>query len=442
MTIRVHRKNRFTTVPNEIIEFKEMSFESRFVLIYLLSRPDGWVVRNSDVEAQSKAGKDKVSSILREIQCNGFMFRWKERVSGKYCWRSEVFESQKDCADWLAENPHQTGFDPHGKNPDQSGFTSPVLTPMEDDSPERIYQPGFDPHIVKTELVNTDPEIFTNSVTYTLSGPECVCEELKKDVEPSRSFALKIKSQSISVFSETIGGDNFSAAAPQKTSVEGFPVGPWGRSLFEIDGGFMGWMIALWKKGDGRQAQAFGKMADEEVRGCLQKYWKKDWDNLSIDWNAYSCNTQRLVETVSDRMDQGIEISPQEQKILTDRVMGPEHLRSQAPHSDPQQGALNPVRIERALPPGAVPLIAANELSAIQLEETRKAIEAARSSLKMPENNALFRFGKPNPEFSDWLRNKAKNHRIEGMTIAATINVLCLRKEYQAEYLQSLEVEF
>ena len=286
-----------------------------------------------------------------------------------------------------------------------------------------------------------DPEDPDQDPIRHLRNPERVCEEMEQSPEPERSVIVASEPESPPVFSGPIGGDTFPAAAPQKTSIEGFPIGPWGPSLFEIDAGFVGWMIAQWRKGDGRQSQAFGKMACEEVRACLQKYWKKDWSTLSIDWDAYSSNTQRLVEAVSDRMGRGIEISTQEQKLLNDRVKGPEHLRAQVPHSAPQQAPIDPVRVEIGLPSGAVPLIAASELSESQIEEIKRSSEAARSNLVAPDQG-LFVGRLPIAAFMLWLEAEAQKHIIPGMSLRSIALGLGRRLEMQEAYLESVAQDF
>jgi hypothetical protein len=114
MTIRTHKARNFTTVSNSMACDKSLSWEARGLLLYLLSRPDGWEVQRGDLINQSPAGRDKVQGILRELESAGYLVRWKERVQGgKFAWRSEIFESQEDCAQWRSENDHD-GYSGHG----------------------------------------------------------------------------------------------------------------------------------------------------------------------------------------------------------------------------------------------------------------------------------------------------------------------------------------
>ena len=104
MSIRVHKKTKFTTISNDLINNKAVSWEARMVLIYLLSKPEGWKIRSSDLVNQSPAGRDKVASILKELGENQYLYRWAEKVDrGRFEWRSEVFESPDDMREWVEE---------------------------------------------------------------------------------------------------------------------------------------------------------------------------------------------------------------------------------------------------------------------------------------------------------------------------------------------------
>jgi hypothetical protein len=147
-------------------------------------------------------------------------------------------------------------------------------------------------------------------------------EERKRETKEPESLITRKKPESLAV--PKIAHDDKFSAAPRISSIKDFPIGPWGQNLFSIHPGFMAVMIAKWRKGNSARSQAFGYMVDEEVGGCIQKYWRKDWENLLIDWNEYEASTRRSIENIQFRQAQGIEIRPEEQKILSDRIMGPE----------------------------------------------------------------------------------------------------------------------
>jgi hypothetical protein len=458
MTVRVHRKERFTSVSNDIINNKEMSWEARGLLIYLLSKPPGWVIRNADLIKQSPAGRDKITSIVHELVKHGHIFRWQTRDSdGRIEWKSEIFETPEEMIEWKRENPdicgkfahsiaetssqteNHNGKTVHGGKSHHDGKTVDGKSAHHDGKTVSGSTVNGEPvGIVNTERSNTEFRDLKDLNPLTHSDPECVYAQ-ESQIEESSYETNKTKN--LPVLPPTIGGDNFSAAAPI-SPIEEFPVGPWGRDLFSIHPGFMAAVIAKWRKGDTQKAKTFGSMADEEVRGCIQKYWKKDWSNLQLDWTEYEESTKRLAQTVRDRMTQGVEITSQEQKILTDRVMGPEHLRPQTPYSVPQQVLLNPERVSNHTSPSISVLpVAVTGISESELEETRRAIEAARPKLP-PMTQKLFEGGKPVPDFMTWLMEETKNHAVPGMALRLIAVSLARRPEIQTAYLHSVSQDF
>lgn len=462
MTVRVHRKERFTSVSNDIINNKEMSWEARGLLIYLLSKPPEWIIRNADLIKQSPAGRDKITSIIQELVRHGYIFRWQTRDSdGRIEWKSEIFETQEEMIEWKRENPdicgksaqsiakthsqpdhhddktvhdgksHHDGKTVDGKSAHHDGKTVDGST-----------VDGKPVDIVNTELVNTEFRDLRDPNSFTHSDPERVyARKNSSEPNPIESVTASSQSKILSVESISVGEDTFSAAAPN-SPIEGFPIGPWGRDLFSIHAGFMTVTIAKWRKGDSQKAKTFGSMTDEEVRGCIQKYWKKDWSNLRLDWIEYEESTKRLAQNVRGRIIQGVEITSQEQNILTDRVMGSEHLRSQTLGCTAQQGLLNPYQVQNhsTNPIGILP-VAVTGLSESEMKETRCAIEAARSKLSNT-SQILFEGRQPVPAFMDWLMEEAKKHIVPGMSLRFVAVSIARRHEIQEKYLASISEDF
>lgn len=78
--IRGPRKTeKFTIVSNTIIEDTRLSFKARGVLIYILSKPDNWVVRVEQIAKANGCGRDSLQSALREIEAAGYLTRTKTR---------------------------------------------------------------------------------------------------------------------------------------------------------------------------------------------------------------------------------------------------------------------------------------------------------------------------------------------------------------------------
>jgi hypothetical protein len=73
MIIRNANKDRFTVIDNKLLEDSRLTWEARGVLSYLLSKPDGWVIRPAHLRAAGNAGKDKLQRIFRELKALGYL---------------------------------------------------------------------------------------------------------------------------------------------------------------------------------------------------------------------------------------------------------------------------------------------------------------------------------------------------------------------------------
>jgi hypothetical protein len=77
--------SEYAQIPNSTLQDSEISFEARGVLAMLLSMPDSWEVHKSWVVSQSKAGRDKVSSIFKELENAGYIRKEEgQRKFGKF----------------------------------------------------------------------------------------------------------------------------------------------------------------------------------------------------------------------------------------------------------------------------------------------------------------------------------------------------------------------
>lgn len=88
--VRATRKNQFYTLPTATIEDDRLSWEARGLLVYLLSKPDKWVVQPRDLINRTKnaigksAGKDKVYGIINELRAAGYIYRELRREGGNF----------------------------------------------------------------------------------------------------------------------------------------------------------------------------------------------------------------------------------------------------------------------------------------------------------------------------------------------------------------------
>lgn len=76
MIVKTKRTKNFTTVPNDVINNKSLSYNSLGLWLYLMSKPSGWVIRMDDLKSRSKNekslyGRDLIRSIFKELESFG-----------------------------------------------------------------------------------------------------------------------------------------------------------------------------------------------------------------------------------------------------------------------------------------------------------------------------------------------------------------------------------
>jgi hypothetical protein len=75
----------YTVIPNEIFNLTDISSDARFAYCYLLSKPQGWVVRVKHTCDQLKCGRGKTLRMLNELKDNGLLsYKAKKEGGGVY----------------------------------------------------------------------------------------------------------------------------------------------------------------------------------------------------------------------------------------------------------------------------------------------------------------------------------------------------------------------
>lgn len=117
MIIRTRRQNNYTTLPNATLQNSDLSWEARGLLGYLLSLPEGWEVRVTELSRRSPAGYAKNRRIISELERARHVIRSQQRQNnGQFSdWIFDVFDTpQPDC-----ENPNPVIPEP--VEPDSDG---------------------------------------------------------------------------------------------------------------------------------------------------------------------------------------------------------------------------------------------------------------------------------------------------------------------------------
>jgi hypothetical protein len=75
-------KNRYATIPNDLVNSTEISLKAKGLFAYIQSKPDGWEFSAERISNQLKEGLPTINSALKELESNGFLRR--ERYQNEY----------------------------------------------------------------------------------------------------------------------------------------------------------------------------------------------------------------------------------------------------------------------------------------------------------------------------------------------------------------------
>lgn len=121
MIIRRKHNSAFTVVPNAIAADQRLSIGARWLMTYLLSKPDDWIVRAGDIMRVADIGKYKAYALVKECIAAGYIRREKHGDGSiNYEVRDEanrpVPENQDQATHPVPENPDQDNPDPKNRD--------------------------------------------------------------------------------------------------------------------------------------------------------------------------------------------------------------------------------------------------------------------------------------------------------------------------------------
>jgi hypothetical protein len=82
MIIRRHITSNFTIIPNEAILDSRLSISARWLLAYLLSRPNDWQVQVGDIQKKGGIGREKAYRLIKELITVGWVRKDFSRGDG------------------------------------------------------------------------------------------------------------------------------------------------------------------------------------------------------------------------------------------------------------------------------------------------------------------------------------------------------------------------
>lgn len=69
----------YTHINNDVLNDKSLSFRARGIAAYLMSKPNGWMIRIEAIARDGKEGRDSIRSALAELATLGYVKRGRER---------------------------------------------------------------------------------------------------------------------------------------------------------------------------------------------------------------------------------------------------------------------------------------------------------------------------------------------------------------------------
>ncbi len=111
------RNARYTTLPNHVFEDIRLSMEARWLLGYLLSKPDNWTVRMGDIAKKGACGRDKARRMINELVEHGYAEKDQQRDEGRFAKLSLViFDEPKEQRE-INDEGASVAFLPQTENP-------------------------------------------------------------------------------------------------------------------------------------------------------------------------------------------------------------------------------------------------------------------------------------------------------------------------------------
>lgn len=81
-TLRIAKRDRYTSVSRLTINDERLSFRARGVLVWLLDKPDDWRFDSESISGAGSEGRDAVRRALQELESCGYLLREKFRDGG------------------------------------------------------------------------------------------------------------------------------------------------------------------------------------------------------------------------------------------------------------------------------------------------------------------------------------------------------------------------
>ena len=109
--IRVQKNKNYTTIHNEFLKRKDLSWKAKGIMTYLLSLPDDWIVNLDEIKRNSSDGESSFRSGWKELKDTGYVSRQpiRDEVTKKILsWETVIKELPNEKKSHNVEN-HNVG---------------------------------------------------------------------------------------------------------------------------------------------------------------------------------------------------------------------------------------------------------------------------------------------------------------------------------------------
>ena len=110
--VRVEKNRNYTTIHNEFLKRKDISWKAKGIMTYLLSLPDDWVVNLDEIKRNATDGESSFRSGWKELVNSGYVSRQpvrEEKTKKIDYWETVIKESVSESKSHNVEN-HNVGI--------------------------------------------------------------------------------------------------------------------------------------------------------------------------------------------------------------------------------------------------------------------------------------------------------------------------------------------
>ena len=110
--VRVEKNRNYTTIHNEFLKRKDLSWKAKGIMTYLLSLPDDWVVNLDEIKRNATDGESSFRSGWKELVSTGYVSRQPvrdEKTKKIVYWETVIKESVSESKSHNVEN-HNVGI--------------------------------------------------------------------------------------------------------------------------------------------------------------------------------------------------------------------------------------------------------------------------------------------------------------------------------------------